>query len=182
MIRDLRIALIVAALVTLTAWGLWLWYAPKPQTSKTTFTEATPATTADKEEVQIKSIKALKKSVVAKKLDLPKSIAEDPKQVILDAVTVPPTRGGATAVAVLDTDTGETRTMIRAKPPPLFSLERGGEAGIRYGLSTDGTAAAMFVRQDIARVGNVYASGYAEASAVGGRGEGRAMLQITYRW
>lgn len=182
MIRDLKIALAVALAVSALGWGLWLWYGPRPPMTQTTYAEAKPAAVTAKDDVPVERVRTLKKAAVAGKLDLPKSVVDDPRQVVLDAVTVPPSKGGATAVAVLDTATGDTRTLIREKPPPLFSFERGGEAGIRYGISSDGPAAALFVRQDVARVGKVYFSGYAEAQASGGRAEAKAMVEVTYRW
>lgn len=178
MIRDLRTSLIVAAGVLLAAWVLWRWYAPEPPITPSTYVTAAPTRPAlPKTEIPAPMVKALPKTAASKKLDLPAEIAADPAQQILDAVTVPPTKGGATAIAVLDTRSGETRTIVREKPRPLFGFEKGGAAGIRYGASNDGTAVALFVRQDVARVGNLYLSGYAEA----GR-DARAMVEVSYRW
>jgi hypothetical protein len=175
--RNLVIAMVFAAVALLGFWGLWRWFAVEPPLTRAGFLEARPATAAPRQDVPIRSIRALNKPLVAKKLDLPAAVADDPSQLVLAAVTVPASKGGATAVAILDTATGETRTLVREKPRPLLGFEKGGAAGIRYGVSNDGPTAVLFVRQDVARVGNVYLSGYAEA----GR-DARAMVELSYRW
>jgi hypothetical protein len=182
MIRRLQIGLVVAAAVAVAGWSLWRWYAPETPITQAAYTAAQPegkSAALVKEEIPVTRVKSLPKAAASKKLRLPAEVAADPTQQILDAVVVPPTRGGATAVAVLDTASGETRTLVRERPRPLLSLERGGEAGIRYGLAAGGNQAALYVRQDLARAGNLYLALYGEATT---RPEGRAMVELSVRW
>lgn len=171
-------ALVLAAGV----YFLWQWYRPPaPITTAGYLPAATEPVVAKlpKEDVAIEKVRVIPKTQAVKRLDLPSETVGKQEE-ILAAVTIPPTKGGATAVTLIDTDTGEARTIVREKPRPLLSLESGTEIGLRYGLSTQhGQMGAIYARRDLARMGDVYLSLYGEVST---RPEARGMVEISYRW
>lgn len=166
---------------------LWTWYAPAPAISQAGYMQAAPAhavASAGTVPVKVDAVQVIPKQVAAKKLKLPVEIAEDEGKQVVATAEIPPTKGGATAVTVLDTRTGHSETLIKETPRSLVSFERGTEVGARYGVTTDGgTSLAVYARRDLLRVGSVYLAGYAEASIAGdGDSEAKAMIDVSMRW
>lgn len=184
----MRKNILMAALAILAAWWLWLWYGNKPKLPQQ-WQEAPPAQqVAGMPKVDHKAppkVKVLPKKVASKKLDLPEDVAQDDQQQIIATADIAPAPDGATAVAVMDMITGDSNILIKAKPRPLFAFLRSGAAGVRYGISSQGEQqAAVFVRQDVLRVTEVYLSLTAEARTVptSGKSEAFAGVEIGYRW
>lgn len=180
---SLRSVLLILALLFFAAcYLLWAWYRPAPAITPVGYL---PAPVEQKVAglptvaVPVKTVRALPKSAI-EKLNLPPEVAADPAAQVLSAVTVPPTLGGATAVTVIDTSTGEARTLVREKPRRLLSFESGTELGLRYGITTaGGQQAALYARRDLLRIGSAYVALYGEASS---RPEARAMIDVSLRW
>lgn len=173
----------VALGLFLAVYLLWAWYRPGPVMSPAGFAAAQEERAVRsllKQEVPVRAVQVLPKAAAVKKLKLPAAVADDPRSEVLAAVEIAPSKGGATAVTMIDTTTGATSTLVREKPRPLISFEAGTEIGMRYGVATDGgTEAVLFGRRDLLRVGSVYVAGYAEVDS---DAEGRAMVEISYRW
>lgn len=178
-----RHVLLVGLILAAACYFLWTWYRPGPVISTSDYVTAhAPSSTASlaKNLLPVAAVQVLPKAPAIKKLKLPAEVANDPSSQILDAVTIPPTRGGATAVTILDTETGATRTLIKEIPRPFLAFEAGTEVGARYGLTTDGAQqTAIYARRDLLRVGNAYVGLYGEATS---RPEARAMLDVSLRW
>lgn len=178
-----RQVLLVGLILAVACYFLWTWYRPGPVISTADYMTAhahSSTASLNKVLLPVAAVQILPKAPSVKKLKLPAEVANDPAAQILDAVIVPPTRGGATAVTILDTETGATRTLIKEIPRPFVAFEAGTEVGARYGLSTNGAQqAAIYARRDLLRVGNVYVGLYGEASS---RPEARAMIDVSLRW
>lgn len=180
--------LYTAAFLLLAIWLVWLWYGKQP-TAPQNWSPAKPAhqvgVMPKVDHAPPPKIKVLPKQQASKKLGLPAEVADDPDTEIIDTAEVPPAPDGATTVTTINMQTGEARTIVKANPRPLFAFMRTGAAGIRYGISSNGgQQAALFVRQDVLRVGNVYLAGTAEARTepIKGTSEAYGALEVSYRW
>lgn len=123
------------------------------------------------------------------RLGMDEADSEDDAEELATAAAIPPTPAGAKAVVFLNTTTGRFRTVVKANPLPFFSVERGTELGVRYGVTTRGgrQAVDLFVRRDLVRLGRVYVSGYVEGSGEIGGGvirprEAKAMIEASGRF
>jgi hypothetical protein len=181
--------LVLAAFVFVCCWLGWLWYGKTDQIPAKVYHVAKPATDvanmAKVDHVAPVKIKVLPKSAASKKLDLPADIAEDDNQQIIDTADIAPAPHGATTVTVMDTTTGESKTLVKAKPAPLFAFLRTGAVGARYGIASTGDQqAAIFVRQDLLRVANIHLSATIEARTVpkNGTSEAFGAVEVSYRW
>ncbi|WP_298434527.1 hypothetical protein [Geobacter sp.] len=130
--------------------------------------------------VPVQRVVAYDKKAVAKKLPaLAPEISAQNRQVIANA-DIPATKGGASAVTVLDTDTGESRILVREKEPPFVEIENSGALGIRYGINehlrTEGT---LYGRWSALRVGAVHLGAYGEVNSEGGA---KVQAALEYRW
>lgn len=177
-----RVGLAVLAVLAVCAYVGWSWYTPDNAMPARDYVEAAAAKqvkSRPKRTVPAKTIKVLPKST-AKTLDLPPSVQQDTRQQVLSAVDVPPSEAGAVAVTLLDTDTGDTRTLVKAKPRPFFALEQGNELGLRYGVSTrEQRTGEIYYRRDLLRIGTAHVGAYGSLDT---SGEARAMLSISARW
>lgn len=127
-------------------------------------------------------LRTYNKQVAAKKMNLPPEIVADPKKEILTTATVPASEGGYTAATVLDTETGVSQTIIKEIPRPWFALGGQTEVGVRAGIGTNGTAAVVYARQDVFRVGKVNVAAYGEAGMNGDKAGAAAMVDVSIRW
>lgn len=130
--------------------------------------------------IPVKKIVALEKKAITKKLKLKAPLATDDAQQIIATATVPASEGKTSAIAVMNTATGETHIEARQEAPSLFGFENKKEIGIRYGVTTGyGTEGALYGRWDFLRIGNVHLGAYGEVNT---QGDGKAMLSAAYRW
>ena len=179
---------LAAAFSILALWLVWLWYGKQP-TAPVNWQTAPPAPQVagitNVSHAAPKKIRVIPKAAASKALDLPQHIAQDDGKQVISTADIGPAPDGATAVTIMDTTTGESTTLIKAKPRPLFAFQRGGAAGIRYGIDSKGSQqAALFARQDVLRVANVYLSATAEARTVPTKGTSEAYgaIEVSYRW
>lgn len=184
----MRQNILIAALVILAAWWLWLWHGNKPKLPQQ-WQEAPPAKqVAGITKVDHKAppkVKVLPKKTAGTKLNLPTDVAQDDQQQIIATADIAPAPDGATAVAVMDMTTGDSKILIKAKPRPVISFLRSGAAGVRYGISSQGEQqAAVFVRQDVLRVMELHLSLTAEArtAPASGKSEAFGAIEVSYRW
>lgn len=180
--------ILAAALTLLALWSLWLWYGKQPTAPQNWQQAPAAPKVAGIPKVSHpapKQIKVIPKAIAVKALDLPQEVAGDDNQQVIATADIAPAPDGATAVTVMDTATGESKVLVKAKPRPLFAFQRSGAAGIRYGIDTNGQQqAAVFVRQDVLRVGNLFVAATAEARTVPTKGTSEAYgaLEVSYRW
>lgn len=171
----------------LALWMVWLWYGKQP-TLPQDWSPAAPAHQVGGipkvDHPAPAKIKVLPKKAAAKKLALPAAVADDDNQQIIDTATIPPAPDGATTVTTINMQTGEATTSFKANPRPLFAYLRTGAAGIRYGITSAGQQqAALFVRQDLLRVGNIHLAATAEARTAADRqAEAYGAVEVSYRW
>lgn len=184
-----RAYVLAAVLVALVVWFLWSWYGGRPKVSAAGYTSApAPKAVRDlpKKTITAKAEVYKDKAKAMKRLDMQPEDSNDEEEDVATAAEIPATPAGAKAVVFLNHSTGKFRTVIKANPVPLMSLEKGTEIGIRYGVtSTGGQAAALFIRQDFARLGKAYLSAYGEAAARFGpdpRPELKAMIEVSGRF
>ncbi len=171
------------AVVLATLYVLWCWYRPAPAISTAVFAPAKISKQVGEVPmvaVPVASIQVIPKAVAKKKLRLPQMVVDDPGKEVVSAIDIPPTRGGATSITLIDTRTGRTETLVRETPRPFLALEVATEVGMRYGLSTaGGQRIDLYARRDLARVGNVFIGVYGEANT---RPEAKAMIDVSLRW
>lgn len=186
--KKYRSQLYTAAFLLLALWLAWLWYGKQP-TSPQDWSPAKPAHQASSiprlDHTPPPKIKVLPKKHAVKKLDLPAEIADDPNTEIIDTAEIPPSPDGATTVTTINMQTGEAKTIVKANPRPMFAFMRTGSAGIRYGISSTGyQQAALFVRQDVLRVGNIHLAATAEGRTTPTKGTSEAYgaVEVSYRW
>ena len=138
-----------------------------------------------KQEIKAKTVKALPKREASKKLDLPPDVTDDDQQEIIDTAEIPPAPRGATTVTVLDTVTGDSKTLVKIKPRPLVEILTGTAVGLRYGLTSKGTQAVdAYIRRDLLRIGHVHLAAYGEvrSTITNPEPEARGMLDVSLRW
>lgn len=174
----------------LALWLAWLWYGKQLSVSED-WQQAPPAPQVagipKVDHSAPKKIRVIPKKVANTALDLPPDVARDDNQQVIATADIAPAPDGATAVTIMDVTTGESKTLVKAKPRPLFAFQRSGAAGVRYGIDTSGQQqAVLFVRQDVLRVASINLSLLAEARAVRCKGviEGEAFggVEVSYRW
>jgi hypothetical protein len=187
-LKQPRTWLLVAAFLLLAAWLVWLWYG-KQATAPQQYQTAPPApAVADVPKVPHAAppiIQVIPKVVASKKLDLPADVAGNDTKQVISTADIAPAPDGATTVTVMDTVTGESTTLVKANPKPLFAFLRTGAVGMRYGIASSGDQqAALFVRQDVLRVANIHLSVTAEARTVPTKGTSEAFgaAEVSYRW
>lgn len=180
--------ILLAAGALLTVWLGWLWYGKQPVLPQQ-WQQAPPAPQVAAvpkiDHPAPKKIRVIPKATAGEALGLPQDIKQDDTKQVISTADIGPAPDGATTVTVMDTVTGESTTLVRAKPRPLFAFQRSGAAGIRYGIDSRGEQqAALFVRQDVLRVGDVYLGVTAEARTVPTRGTSEALgaVEVSYRW
>jgi len=180
--------IVAAAVLVLTLWLVWLWYGKRP-TAPADWQQAPEAPQVaglpKVDHPAPKKIRVIPKAAASKALDLPQHVTQDDNKQVISTAHIGPAPDGATTVTVMDTVTGESTTLVKAKPRPLFAFQRGGAVGIRYGIDTNGQQqAALFVRQDVLRVANVYLAATAEArtAPVKGTSEAYGAVEVSYRW
>lgn len=174
--------------VGLVIWLLWLWYG-KQSVAPQNWQQAPPAPQVagipKVDHPAPKKIKVIPKRAASKALDLPQDIAQDDNQQVIATANIAPAPDGATAVTIMNTETGNSTILIKAKPRPLFAFLRSGAVGLRYGIASSGDQqAVLFVRQDVLRVANIHLSATAEARTVPAKGTSEALgaLEVSYRW
>lgn len=183
-----RAWIFTAVFSLLALWMGWLWHGKQPTAPQ----DWSPAAPAHQVGVLPKvdhpappKIKVLPKKAAAKKLGLPSAVTDDPDTEIIDTAEIPQAPDGATTVTTINMQTGEAKTIVKATPRPLFAFLRTGAAGIRYGISSNGDQqAAIFVRQDVLRVANIYLAGTIEGRTVSTKGTSEAYgaVEVSYRW
>lgn len=188
-LKQPRIWLQLAAFLLLAAWLVWLWYGKRDALPTKSYQSAPPApAVAGVPTVPHPApsmIKVVPKAIANKKLDLPTEVAGNDAKQVISTADISPAPDGATTVTVMDTTTGESTTLVKANPKPLFAFLRTGAVGVRYGIASSGDQqAALFVRQDVARVANIHLSATAEARTVPTKGSSEAFVavEVSYRW
>lgn len=180
--------IVVVAATLLAIWLGWLWYGKQPAAPQE-WQQAPPARQVagvpKVDHPAPKKIRVIPKKAASAALDLPQDVAQDDNQQVIATADIAPAPDGATAVTIMDATTGESKVLVKAKPRPLFAFLRSGAAGIRYGIDSRGDQqAALFVRQDVLRVANVYLAATAEARTVPTKGTSEAYgaVEVSYRW
>lgn len=177
----LAVGVVVAA--TIAAAGLHSCYTRPAPLQSGTYTEAMPerkAADIPRAAVPVKQVQAYDKAAIKKKLPLLAPELEPTSRQVIANADIPATRGGASAVTVLDTDTGESRILVREKAPPLVEFVNEGAVGLRYGineeLKKEGT---LYGRWNVLRVGRVHVGAYADVTT---DSEATAQVSMEYRW
>ncbi len=139
-------------------------------------------------------ILTVEKERIVHDLKLSDSIAKDPdKQVVATAQTPGPDGTKTDALAIIDTKTGATDIETKEERP-WFSFLNEKEIGMRAGATLNGLQGALYARWTFARTWNVHYAIYAEATSppfagtpvinrtTAAQGDGKVMLDMSYRW
>lgn len=172
----------VVALAVIAA-GLHAWRTRPAPLAPAAYTAPLPERTVaevPRAEVVVKKVVAYDKARLVQAVPaLAPALAPESRQAIANA-RIPASRGGASVVAVLDTDTGESTIVARELPPPLVEFQGDGAVGIRYGITSDlRKEGTLYARANVLRVSNVHLGAYAE---INDEAEAKAQASIEYRW
>lgn len=131
--------------------------------------------------VKIEKIMVKDKAEVAKILPaLPETVVKDPNKQVTATTTIQPTENKTSVVSITDIQTGDTELLVKEEKASFFALENKKELGIRAGINSSGLIQSdIFGRWQVVRTGNLHWGIYGEVNS---RGEGKAMLEATYRW
>jgi hypothetical protein len=178
-IGTVVILALLAGVVALKGWYAEL---PKLTAQWTTAPEMKTATKIQKNKVAVKGIVVLDKKTAAKKLKLPASIAKDDNKQITATAEIPEYEGKTGVVAILDKSKENIEIIAKRQPLSLFGFTNKRAIGMRYGFNTvasTNTAAEIYGRWDFLRIGSAHVGLYGEATSTG---DGKAMLNVEYRW
>lgn len=178
-----RVGLLIAGPILFFIYVYWSWSSPGSKIFTSFFVEAEQpkvAAQAERKSVEVDAVSVIEKEDI-KKIALPARVIKDNDKAVTSIVDVPPTKGGATAAAVLDIPSGKTTIIVKENTLPLLGLERTNAVGVRYGLSTAnrGYYGDIHYQRDILRIGNVHIGPYFEVNTAP---EVRALIQAELRW
>ncbi len=183
--NKLSAILIIISVASVSS-STWNWY--HPQVNTVTKTEYRTQT-EEKEVVKIKrvlvpgpkQIVTIEKKVIVDKLGID-PVPGEGKEIIANAEIESGSddTGDVSVIAVMDTVTGETEIIAKAKPVSLFGFPSNIEAGVRYGLSTqDLQQGNLFARWQFLRVGKLYLGAYGEMTT---HPEAKGMLEVSFKF
>jgi len=118
---------------------------------------------------------------IVEKLGLP---PVDPQERIVQAIDVPRTKYGLTAVTFINMTTGASRTQIKANQAPWFAFRNDLAIGVGAGIGTEGKTLAGRIRYDMVQIKGVTISPELEGNYAENRArpvEGRAMVWMEWR-
>lgn len=96
------------------------------------------------------------KEAAKQKLNLPAPIANDPNQHVIAATDVKPDEHTNTVVTVVDPLTGQSSTITRRDPYPLFAFLQKGEVRFDVGLKNAGSKVGRFtLKEDLLQIKGV---------------------------
>jgi hypothetical protein len=163
---------------------IWNHFYPK-QTASTTYTTTAPipavANVPTQELPPQKVIVLVKQEAVKKLPDLPPDMKADPKQQITTTADIKPSPYGGSAVAFINTSTGRSSIIYKAKERPWLGFPSDITLGVRYGVTTraPGQESQLYAKWDFFRIGSAYLGAYGEVSS---RPEAKAMVDMSMRW
>ena len=190
-IMKIIIAVLIIFLGVATGSALWFWYS-KPVITTAGFVKAPPIPKVAKvKKVKIagpKEVVAIDKPTLLQKIELPQAFKEDSNQQALATAQVPAYKGKTSIVAVMDVKEGTTTMIAKQEPLSLFALLNEKAVGVRGGVGTrGGIESAVYGSWNFVRIGGGNVGVYLEGT-VGGigdnemRSDGKAMIQIEYRF
>lgn len=171
------------------SWIIWRFYNP-PETNQNTVWhdkgEASEVKKDVKETIEgPKTLKVVNKSVAIKRLELPNDVVVDDKKQITATTDVPKSPYGAKAVSIIDTETGDSKIIVKPNPKPAFQFLNSGAVGVKYGMEFGGSQQlVVYARQDIIRVLDVTLGVTAEVrrSISKDNTEFAGYIDASYRW
>jgi hypothetical protein len=113
------------------------------------------------------------------KLHLPQVIQDDKNVSVVSATVVAPDDNPLTVTTLINSDTGDTQTLIRREPKPWLALKRTGAIRLDYGFRGVNRVARLSVRQDVLQVKSFYAGVTASFDS---DGQVFAGIGFEYRW
>jgi len=175
-----RIIFLIAVIAGASA--LWGWFHPKVVTN-TEYVNAPVekiVTKIKRVEVPITKVITYEKPIIVEKLKLPDWLKTDADKQVIANAEIQPYEGKTSAVAILDTKSGEAQIIAKQKPLPFFEFKNEKEIGVRYGYASTGLPEAdIYGRWTFARVGSLHSALYVEGNT---KPEGKAMVEVSYRW
>ena len=201
MMKHIRLALdlglgAILALGLIHMYMTWHKPAPAPQAQ---FAPAPPIPAAA--QVKIVTVPGPTRIVTQDKvqivhdLKLPDEVTKNPdEQITATAQVTNQDKSKVDAIAIENTQTGVTQIETKTEKAPFFAWLDEKELGARAGVTLHGLQGGIYARWTFARTGNVHYGIYAEAdsppfmgqptitSSSAAQGDGKIMLDISYRW
>lgn len=180
-LRAMRVAMTAAVVLALVGAGLYAWMTrPPPAPPQAVWVpayDAAPA--APSVDVPIKSGKVRVKKSAAAALKIPLN----PDEGVIAASRVASSDSATTVATIIDSNTGESRTIVRQEPLPWLALDPHGEVGMYYGVRSGGPGVTLQARQGLLQVKNVHVGvmGQVEQGA-GRKADAYVGVGLWYRW
>ncbi len=163
------------------------WYKPEPKVPQEGFNTAPPivGTAVSKKTAKVATgtVKVIPKDVIKDAVEpLPEEVEKDNIEV-LDTAEVPPSENGSKVLSLIDTNTGETKLVVKENKQSLFGFEDKKRIGVGYGYSSEGTTARVNGEWTFLRVGSFHLGVLAEIAATTAKApEAKALGIVDYRW
>lgn len=163
------------------------WYKPAPVVNSTSYTQAPQI----KEVVKIQRvevpgppvIQTIEKTTIVERLKLPDEIAKNSSKNVIATGVIDPYEGKTNVIGILDSKTGEGSIITKQEPLPLFAFKNSKEIGARGGIGLHGQEANLYGRYTFFRIGSFHVAAYGEiGGSQTGPAQGRALLDVSYRW
>jgi len=104
--------------------------------------------------VEFKNIPVLNKEDVVKRIQgLPESFTTNPDEQAATTGEVKPWKGKTNVVSIINTKTGNSHLYTKQIPLPFFQFKNEGEWGGEAGYSDRGKTGAIFVKDNLVRIG-----------------------------
>lgn len=181
---SIRAALAAAVVLAMVGAGLYAWMAqPPPAPPQAVWVpayDAAPAApAAPSADVPIKSGKVRVKKSAAAALKIPLN----PDEGVIAASRVASSDSATTVATIIDSNTGESRTIVRQEPLPWLALDPHGEIGMYYGVRSGGPGVTLQARQGLLQVKNVHIGLMGQVEqGVGRRPDAYVGVGVWYRW
>lgn len=179
------IGLLAVLAVLAVSSAIYSWYRTPPAVFTDRYVSVPQIKTVTKLktiEIPVEKIVVIEKEKVVEKLKLPDWVKTDAGQQVLTTAEIPPYEGTTNAVAVMNTQSGESQILAKQVPLPLFAFETRREVGVRGGLATAAESninVTIYGRWDFLRIGNTHIGAYVEGDS---SGDAKAQIQAGYRW
>lgn len=134
-------------------------------------------------EIPVEKIVVIEKDAASKTLDLPPEIRNDASKQITATGVIPPYEGKTNVLAVIDTGTGVSSILAKQEPLQAVDFISNRHIGLRGGIDFDnGYCGELYASYDFLRIMSTTIGLYGEIETDDDGLNGKAMIQLDYKW